>query len=75
VSSNTRVLILGGGFGCPYAVLEFEKDNDPDFEVTLVHHDNFLLFTPMLHQIAASYLDLTNIVNPIRKMLPLERCV
>jgi hypothetical protein len=75
VSSNTRVLILGGGFGCRYPVLEFEKDNDPDFEVTLVRHDNFLLFTPMLHQIAATDLDLTNIVNPIRKMLSLGGCV
>src|SRR6201997_1663804 len=64
-----RVLILGGGFGGVYAALEFEKRRDPDFEVTLINQDNFFLFTPMLHEVAASDLDLTHIVNPIRKML------
>ena len=38
-------------------------------EVTLVNRDNFFLFTPMLHEVAASDLDLTNIVCPVRKML------
>src|SRR5262245_37757685 len=42
---------------------------DPDVEVTLVNRDNFFLFTPMLHEVAASDLDLTNIVNPVRKLL------
>ena len=64
-----RVLILGGGFGGIYTALEFEKRQDPDFEVTLISQDNFFLFTPMLHEVAASDLDLTHIVNPIRKML------
>src|SRR5436190_17510975 len=69
MTNKTRVLILGGGFGGLYAALEFEKRKDPAFEVTLVSRENFFLFTPMLHEIAASDLDLTNIVNPIRKML------
>jgi NADH dehydrogenase len=69
MSDKTRVLILGGGFGGLYAALQFEKFKSPDFEVTLVSRENFFLFTPMLHEIAASDLDLTNIVNPIRKML------
>ncbi|HET6934770.1 MAG TPA: NAD(P)/FAD-dependent oxidoreductase, partial [Candidatus Angelobacter sp.] len=38
-------------------------------DVTLVNHDNFFLFTPMLHEVAASDLDITNIVSPIRKLL------
>jgi NADH dehydrogenase len=66
---KSRVLILGGGFGGLYAALEFEKRNDPRFEVTVVNRENFFLFTPMLHEIAASDLDLTNIVNPVRKMI------
>src|SRR5205809_58377 len=66
---KTRVLILGGGFGGLYAALEFEKRDDPRFEVTIVNRENFFLFTPMLHEIAASDLDLTNIVNPVRKMI------
>jgi NADH dehydrogenase FAD-containing subunit len=40
-----------------------------DIEVTLVNRDNFFLFTPMLHEVAASDLELTTIVNPVRKLL------
>src|SRR5215469_15955552 len=66
---KTRVLIVGGGFGGLYAALEFERRRYADIEVTLISEENFFLFTPMLHEVAASDLDLTHIVNPIRKML------
>jgi NADH dehydrogenase len=69
MSDKTRVLILGGGFGGLYAALQFEKRRDARFQVTVVNRENFFLFTPMLHEIAASDLDLTNIVNPVRKMI------
>jgi NADH dehydrogenase len=68
-TTPTRVLILGGGFGGLYAALEFERMKAPGVEVTLVSDENFFLFTPMLHEIAASDLDLTTIVSPIRKLL------
>ena len=66
-----RILILGGGFGGLYTALELEKTlaRDSDVEVTLVNRENFFLFTPMLHEVAASDLDLTDIVNPVRKLL------
>ena len=66
-----RIAIVGGGFGGVYAAIELEKRlaNDPNVEITLISHDNFFLFTPMLHEVAASDLDLTTIVNPIRKLL------
>jgi NADH dehydrogenase len=68
---KTRIVILGGGFGGLYTALEIERTiaRDPEVEVTLVNHDNFFLFTPMLHEVAASDLDMTHIVNPIRKLL------
>ena len=67
-SSKPRVLILGGGFGGMYAALEFERAlaHGAKLDDTLVNHDNFFLFTPMLHEVAASDLDITNIVSPIR---------
>jgi NADH dehydrogenase len=54
-----------------YAALEFERalERGAQLDVTLVNHDNFFLFTPMLHEVAASDLDITNIVSPIRKLL------
>src|SRR3989475_1400371 len=66
-----RILILGGGFGGMYAALHLEKTlaHDPTVDITIVNRDNFFLFTPMLHEIAASDLDLTHIVNPVRKLL------
>jgi NADH:quinone reductase (non-electrogenic) len=69
--NKTQILILGGGFGGLYTALELEKQfrDDPRIEITLVNRENFFLFTPMLHEIAASDLDITTIVNPIRKLL------
>jgi NADH dehydrogenase len=67
----TRILILGGGFGGVYTALRLERrlPRDGSVEVTLVNRDNFFLFTPMLHEVAASDLDLTHIVSPIRTLL------
>src|SRR5262245_66104165 len=66
-----QILILGGALGGLYAALGLEKTvaRDPRVEVTLVNRENFFLFTPMLHEVAASDLDLTHIVNPVRKLL------
>lgn len=51
-----RILILGGGFAALTVVTELEKRlaQDPSFEVTLINRENFFLFTPMLHEVAAS---------------------
>ena len=38
-------------------------------DITLVSQDNFFLFTPMLHEVAASDLDVTHIVSPLRTLL------
>ena len=72
--SGKRILILGGGFGGVYAALRLEKllaakMASGEVEVCLVSQDNFFLFTPMLHEIAASDLATNNIVNPLRKLL------
>ena len=70
-NGKPRILILGGGFGGMYVALEFERAlaQGANLDVTLVNRDNFFLFTPMLHEVAASDLDITNIVSPIRKLL------
>ena len=66
-----RVLILGSGFGGLYTALHLEKKlrREAAVEITLVNRENFFLFTPMLHEVAAGDLDLTHIVNPVRKLL------
>lgn len=69
--AKMRILILGGGFAGLHAAMHLDDTlaRDPHIEITLVNRDNFFLFTPMLHEVAASDLDLTNIVNPVRKLL------
>ena len=71
MTQPTRIVVLGGGFGGIYAVMELERrlGRDRQVEITLVNKDNYFVFTPMLHEVAASDLDLTHIVNPIRKLL------
>lgn len=70
-SHKTKIVILGGGFAGLHAAMHLDNTlaRDPDVEITLINRDNFFLFTPMLHEVAASDLDLTNIVNPVRQLL------
>lgn len=69
--ASTRILVLGGGFGGVHAAMHLEKalGGNSDVQITLVSRDNFFLFTPMLHEVAASDLDITHIVSPIRTLL------
>jgi NADH dehydrogenase len=68
---TTRILIAGGGFAGLYAAMHFEKRlaRRADVEVTLISRENFILFTPMLHEVAAGDLYPGDIVNPLRRIL------
>ena len=70
-NQNTRILILGGGFAGLHAAMRLDDTlaRFPGVEITLINRDNFFLFTPMLHEVAASDLDLSNIVSPVRQLL------
>lgn len=70
-NGRSQIIILGGGFGGVYTAMHLEKrlKHVPDVDITLINRENFFLFTPMLHEVAASDLDITHIVNPIRKLL------
>ncbi len=71
MSEKKHILILGGGFGGLYAAMYLDKTlaGDEDVTVTMVNRENFFLFTPLLHEVAASDLDITHIVSPARKLL------
>ena len=66
-----RIVILGGGFaGVEVArYLDRTVAKRRDVEVTLVSRENFVIFTPMLHEVAAGDLDPAHICNPLRKLL------
>ena len=67
--ARQRIVILGGGFAGVYAALRLEKTlaRDPDIEIVLVSRENFLLFTPRLHEVVTGELAPTDIVNSLHK--------
>src|SRR5690242_41789 len=71
VPTPKRIVIAGGGFAGVGVALELERllRKDEDVQITLVNRENFSLFTPMLHEVAASDLEITAIVNPLRKLV------
>ena len=68
---TTRIVIAGGGFAGLYAAMHLDRGlaRRADVEVTLISHENFILFTPMLHEVAAGDLYPGDIVNPLRRIL------
>ena len=64
-------MIAGGGFAGLYAAKYLDKHlaRRTDVEVTLISRENFILFTPMLHEVAAGDLYPGDIVNPLRRIL------
>ena len=68
---KTKIVIAGGGFAGLYAAKYLDKNlaGRPDVEVTLIARENFILFTPMLHEVAAGDLSPSDIVNPLRRIL------
>lgn len=70
-AGKRRILILGGGFAGAYTALHLEKRlaGVPDIEIVLAARENFVLFTPMLHEVAAIDVEVTDVVQPLRKML------
>jgi NADH dehydrogenase len=68
-ATTTRILVLGGGFGGVYTAMHLERLLGAATEITIVSRENFFLFTPMLHEVAASDIDITHLVSPLRALL------
>ena len=63
-------MILGGGFAGVECArqLESEFGDNSEIELVMISEDNFLLFTPMLPQVASGMIETRHIVLPIRTM-------
>jgi NADH dehydrogenase len=64
----TRIVVLGGGFAGLETIRCLEKRlrRRNDVEITLVSDRNYVLFTPLLPQVASSLVEPRHIVQPIR---------
>ena len=70
-----RIVVLGGGFGGVGVVQRLERifARSPHVDVTIVSASNYLLFTPMLAEVASSALRAEHISTPIRASCPRTR--
>lgn len=68
VRNKKKIVILGGGFAGVECArkLESEFGKNPEIELVMISEDNFLLFTPMLPQVASGMIETRHIVLPIR---------
>src|SRR5580704_7299678 len=65
-----RIVVVGAGFGGLEAVTELDGmfRRDRNVEILLLSDQNYLLFTPLLPQIASSYTDPRHIVQAVREI-------
>ena len=66
--NKKKVVILGGGFAGVECARQLESSfkNNSEVEIIMISEDNFLLFTPMLPQVASGIIETRHIVMPIR---------
>ena len=68
MAKKRKIVVLGGGFAGVECTrnLETRFADDGTIEIVMVSEDNFLLFTPMLPQVASGMIETRHIVMPIR---------
>lgn len=69
-TNQTRILVLGAGFGGVYVLKHLHKyfHKDKRVHITVVNPTNYFLFTPLLHEVATGSLSPGNIIEPLRKL-------
>src|SRR5215813_4130437 len=66
--NRKRIVILGGGFAGVAVLNKLQErvQTDVSVDITMISKDNYLLFTPMLAEIASGMIESRHIVTPIR---------
>ncbi|HKT36882.1 MAG TPA: NAD(P)/FAD-dependent oxidoreductase [Ktedonobacterales bacterium] len=66
-----RIVVLGGGFGGIAAAQRLDRQfrHDDDVEIVLVSNTNFLVYTPMLADVAGGTIEPRHAVPPVRAFL------
>jgi len=64
----THILILGSGFAAVEVLKKLQKEfhSNKNIRISIVSKDNFLLFTPMLPEVASGMIETRHIVTPVR---------
>lgn len=69
MTDETDVVVLGGGFAGLATARELERRAPSKIKITLVNPENYLLFTPMLPEVASGSLEMRAIAQPLRRSL------
>jgi NADH dehydrogenase len=72
--ARTAIVIAGGGYVGVYCALELERLLRPEeADVTLISRDNFMLFWPLLSEVASGTIEPRHVAVPLRKVLGRSR--
>lgn len=69
MENKRKIGVLGGGFGGLYAVSCISRHLGRRVDVTLFDRNNYLLYTPVLHEMATGTVNARHIVIPIRQII------
>ncbi|HEX9602104.1 MAG TPA: FAD-dependent oxidoreductase, partial [Myxococcales bacterium] len=71
-ASPRRIVILGGGFGGIFTARRLQQllGGKGDYEIVLVSKENYFVFQPMLPEVISGTIGLTDLVSPIRQLVP-----
>jgi len=69
---QTKVVIIGGGFGGIYTAIQLEKllKKGSSVEVGLISKENYLVFQPMLPEVISGSIGIVDTIAPIRRLCP-----
>jgi NADH dehydrogenase len=72
-ADRRRIVVLGGGFGGVYVAHRLEQlfGGKGDYEIVLVSKENYFVFQPMLPEVISGSIGLTDLVCPLRRLLPM----
>ncbi|MEM7397291.1 MAG: FAD-dependent oxidoreductase, partial [Verrucomicrobiota bacterium] len=73
IHNDFDVVILGGGFAGVYCgkAIQQALGRRPGLKLAFLSEQNYMVFQPMLPEVAGGSLLPTHVVNPIRKLCPM----
>lgn len=71
-AGKTRVVIVGGGFAGVYTANYLRRHADR-ISVELINDNNYFVFQPLLPEVTAGTIHVTDAVSPLRLLLPKTR--
>jgi NADH dehydrogenase len=72
IAPNSKIVVLGAGFAGLNVAQGLSKllQDEIDAQIVLIDQDNFLIFTPMLTEVAGGELDPRHVLASVRRLSP-----